>query len=178
MLRLRFCFSAALQSLDRVVASSKWTALIRQCRRHHAWVPSFRLLLYWHSSIQALLQTIWCFFGVTFFFSRVSNKTNCKTFRNEKMRMQSTLITSATKSQSQKIVCLFSQIMKRPQTKFHADTMSDSKLLKSRSKLPAAQFFLFIDILLKLQQHILTCFFKFIWNSEIIQMGWLRLLTV
>jgi len=44
--------------------------------------------------------------------------------------------------------------MKRPQTKFHADTMCDSKGIRSkfidRSKFLATQFFLFMDISLKL----------------------------
>jgi len=40
-----------------------------------------------------------------------------------------------------------------------------SQNLSFRSKFLAAQFFLFTDILLKLQQQILTCFCKFSWNS-------------
>jgi len=58
--------------------------------------------------------------------------------------------------------------MKRPQTKFHTDTMSDSKVIRSKCQnLSSCQnflqhrFFLFIDILLKLQQQILTYFCKF-----------------
>jgi len=81
--------------------------------------------------------------------------------------------------------------MKHLQTKFHADPMRHSiKVIRSK-KSPdvllgqnlslgqnflAAEFFLVIDILLKLQQHILICFCKFSCNSEIL-MGLLRLLT-
>jgi len=68
----------------------------------------------------------------------------------------------------------FSKLMKHPRTKFHADTISGSKVIRSkkvkfiiRPNLSLGQnflqhiFFLFIDILLKLQQQILMCFFKF-----------------
>jgi len=73
--------------------------------------------------------------------------------------------------------------MKRPQTKFPADTTSHSKVIRPKKSqnlslgqnLLAAEFFLIIDILLKLQQ-ILICFCKFSCNSEIV-MGMLRLLT-
>jgi len=60
--------------------------------------------------------------------------------------------------------------MKRPQTKFHAHTMRESQVITSkkskfiiRSKFCCSTvFFLFIDILLKLQQQqILICFCKF-----------------
>jgi len=79
--------------------------------------------------------------------------------------------------------------MKRPQTKFHVDTMSHSKVIRSKShnislgenlslgqNFLAAQFFLVIDILLKWQQQILICFCKFRCNSKIV-MGLLRLLA-
>jgi len=49
--------------------------------------------------------------------------------------------------------------MKRPQAKFHADTMSHSKVI--RSKFYCSRVFLVINILLKLQQQILICFCKF-----------------
>jgi len=69
--------------------------------------------------------------------------------------------------------------MKRPQTKFHAHTMRNPKLLDQKKvklyhevkiygwvKLFLQHsFFLFIDILLKLQQHVLICFCKFSCNS-------------
>jgi len=69
--------------------------------------------------------------------------------------------------------------MKRPQTKFHAHTMSESQVIRSKKSqnlslcqnlslgqnFLAAQFFLFIDILLKLQQQIVICFSKFSCNS-------------
>ena len=69
--------------------------------------------------------------------------------------------------------------MKRPQTKFHADTMSNSKAIRSKkskfiskskfivmSKFLAAQFFIFIDILFMLQQQILTRICNFVSNSD------------
>jgi len=66
--------------------------------------------------------------------------------------------------------------MKRSQTKFHADTMSHSKVVRlnkvkiyRKVKIFLQQcFFLIIDTLLKLQPHILTCFCKFSCNSEIL----------
>jgi len=58
----------------------------------------------------------------------------------------------------------FLEFLNRPRTKFHADTMSDSQVI--RSKLPASRFFLFIDILSKLQQQMLTCSCKFRWDSD------------
>jgi len=58
--------------------------------------------------------------------------------------------------------------MKSPQTKFHIDTMSGPKLFGRKSQnLSLSQnflqhsFFLFIEILLKLQQQISTCVCKF-----------------
>jgi len=43
------------------------------------------------------------------------------------------VITQATKSQLQvKMVLPFSMFMKRPQTKFHADTMRNSKVIRSK----------------------------------------------
>jgi len=52
----------------------------------------------------------------------------------------------------------FSKLMKRPQTKFHVDTMSDSKVIRSKKvkifrqvKIFLQLSFLFIDVLLKLQ---------------------------
>jgi len=61
--------------------------------------------------------------------------------------------------------------MKRPQTKFHPDTISHSKVITSKKskfiirskfivrwKFSCSSFFLVMDILLKLQQQILTCF--------------------
>jgi len=66
--------------------------------------------------------------------------------------------------------------MKRPQTNFHAHTTRESQAIRSkkskfinRSKCRlclnqtflATQFFLFINILLKLQQQVLICFCKF-----------------
>jgi len=72
--------------------------------------------------------------------------------------------------------------MKRPQDKFHADTKTDSKVIRSkktkfmvRSKFVGAQFFLLIDILLKLKQQMLTYCCKFSWNSDTI-LDFLRLL--
>jgi len=76
----------------------------------------------------------------------------------------------------------FQKFMKRPQTKFHADTMSHSKVIRSkkskfivRSKITVRPkffcsrvFFFIIDILLKLQQQILICFCKFSCNSEVL----------
>jgi len=60
--------------------------------------------------------------------------------------------------------------MKRPRTKFQAHTMTDSKVIRLKkskfsirstfivgSKFVAAQFFILINILLKLQQQMLTC---------------------
>jgi len=49
--------------------------------------------------------------------------------------------------------------MKRPQTKFHSDTMNDSKVLRSESQFIvrskfSCRVFLFVDILLMLQEHI------------------------
>jgi len=53
--------------------------------------------------------------------------------------------------------------MKRPQTKFHADTMSNAKVNSKKShnlsldlNFSQHSFFLFIGILLKLQQQMLT----------------------
>jgi len=63
--------------------------------------------------------------------------------------------------------------MKHPQTKLHADTTSDSKVTRLRKsefiirskfivrwKFLAEHLLLFIDILSKLQQQMLTCFCK------------------
>jgi len=63
--------------------------------------------------------------------------------------------------------------MKRTHTKFHADTMRQSKVIRSKKSqnLSLGQIFLFflvINILLKLQQHILVCFCKFSCNSAIL----------
>jgi len=72
--------------------------------------------------------------------------------------------------------------MKRPQTNFHADTMRKSQIISQKkskfsirskfiagSDFHAAQFsFLFIDILLKLQQQMLICFCKFSCYSVIL----------
>jgi len=63
--------------------------------------------------------------------------------------------------------------MKRPQTKFHVDTMSHSKVIKSKKvkiyhQVITAVFLLVIAIFLKLQQQILICFCKFSGNSEIV----------
>jgi len=74
--------------------------------------------------------------------------------------------------------------MKRPQTKFHTDTMSDSKVIKSKKVkiycevkiLVQHNFFLFIDILVKQQQQILIRFCKISYNSAIL-VDLLRLLT-
>jgi len=81
----------------------------------------------------------------------------------------------------------FSKFMKRPQTKFHAHTMSESQAIRSKNQnlslgqnlsffFLTTQFYLFIDILLKLQQQTLICFCKFSCNSVII-MGLLRILV-
>jgi len=55
--------------------------------------------------------------------------------------------------------------MKRPQTKFHAHTMRESQVIKSknskfivRSKFSCSRVFFFIGTLLKLQQQLLICF--------------------
>jgi len=68
--------------------------------------------------------------------------------------------------------------MKRPQTKFHADTMSGSKVIRATESqnLSLGQnlsfaflqhsFFLFIDILLRLQQQMLTCLCNFSWKFD------------
>jgi len=72
--------------------------------------------------------------------------------------------------------------MKRPQTKFYADTMNHSKVIRSKKSqnfslgqnlssgqnFLAAQRLFFIDILLKLQKQILICFGNFSCNSNII----------
>ena len=66
--------------------------------------------------------------------------------------------------------------MKRPQTKFHVHTMRESHVIKSKNvkinhyvkPVLLLSFFLFIDILLKLQQKILICFCKCSCNSVII----------
>jgi len=63
--------------------------------------------------------------------------------------------------------------MKRPQTNFHADTMNHSEVVRSKKRTNlslgqnflAAEFFLVIDILLKLQQQILICFSKYCCTS-------------
>jgi len=74
------------------------------------------------------------------------------------------------------------KFMKRPQTKLHTHTMRDSQvtigqkkskfIIKSkyivRANLSCGTFFLFIDILLKLQQQILIHFCKSSCNSVII----------
>jgi len=59
--------------------------------------------------------------------------------------------------------------MKRPQTKFDTDTISHSKVIRSKNSQNLslgqnflAEFFLIIDILLKLQQQILICFCKLV----------------
>jgi len=60
--------------------------------------------------------------------------------------------------------------MKSPQTKFHGDTMSDSKVIRSKKSkfvISLQQFFFLYRYLLKLQQQVLTCFCKFICNSDI-----------
>jgi len=77
--------------------------------------------------------------------------------------------------------------MKRPQTKFYADTMSDCEVVTVGQKSQnlsldknlslgqnffAAQFFIFINILLKLQKQILIYFCKFTCNSDIIIALW------
>jgi len=66
--------------------------------------------------------------------------------------------------------------MKRPQTKFYADTMNHSKVIRSKSSqhlslgqnFLAAHFFFFIDILAtkKATKQILICFCKFSCNSD------------
>jgi len=74
--------------------------------------------------------------------------------------------------------------MKRPQTKFRAHTMGESQVIRSKKVKIYRQvkiflqhnFFLFIDILLKLQQQIVIYFCKFSCNYVII-MGLLRFLT-
>jgi len=66
--------------------------------------------------------------------------------------------------------------MKRPKNNIHADTMSHSKVIRSKKcqNLSLGQnfllqsFFVVINISLKLQQHILICFCKFRCNSEIL----------
>jgi len=71
--------------------------------------------------------------------------------------------------------------MKRPITKLRADTMSHSKVIRSKkSNLSLGQnyleaHFFLVDILLRLQQQILIRFCKFSYNSEILT-GLLRLL--
>jgi len=61
----------------------------------------------------------------------------------------------------------FSKFVKHPQTKFQADTMSHSIVIRCKmskcfvkSKFSCSRVFLFIDILLKPQQHTLMCFCK------------------
>jgi len=70
--------------------------------------------------------------------------------------------------------------MKRPQTKFDADTMSNAQVITSkfivRSNFSWSTVFSLFDILLKLQQQILMCFCMFSYNSVII-LGLLSLLT-
>jgi len=79
--------------------------------------------------------------------------------------------------------------MKRPQSKFQAYTVTETRLLGQKSQnlslgknlslgqnFLAAHFFLFIDILLKLQQQTVICLCKFSYNPVII-MGLLRFLT-
>jgi len=81
----------------------------------------------------------------------------------------------------------FSKLMKRPQAKFHAHVIREYQIywvniyhqvkIHRWVKLFLQHcFFLFIDILLKLQQQILISFCKFCCNSVII-MGFLRFLT-
>jgi len=68
--------------------------------------------------------------------------------------------------------------MKRPQTKFHAHTLSHSIVIRSKKSQNlslgqnffAVEFFLVINTLLKLQLHILICFCKFICISEIMSL--------
>ena len=80
----------------------------------------------------------------------------------------------ATKSQWTQIFKPVLNFIKRPQIKVHTDTTSDSKLWSQkkakfivRSKSSCSRVFVFINILLKLQQYILMCFCKFKCNSEI-----------
>jgi len=85
-------------------------------------------------------------------------------------------MSTATKSQN---FSAFLKFIKRPQTTFYADTMSHSKVIRSRKSqnLPSGQnlsigqnflqqFFFSIDILLKLQKQILIYFCKFSCNSD------------
>jgi len=75
--------------------------------------------------------------------------------------------------------------MKRPQTTFHTHTMRESQVNRSkksqfiiRSKVFSSSVFgqFFINTLLKLQQQIFICFYKFSYNFVII-VGLLRLLA-
>ena len=90
-----------------------------------------------------------------------------------------TLISRAAKSHNKvKILLHFKTSMKHLQTKFHAGTMSQSKVIRSkfiirskcivRSKFSCRNIFFFINILCKLQKQILICFCKFSCNSYII----------
>jgi len=78
-----------------------------------------------------------------------------------------------------KIFLPFLKLMKRPQTQFHAHIMREYQVIRSKKSqnlllgenlslgqtFLATRFFLFIEILLKLQQPILICFCKFSCNS-------------
>jgi len=78
--------------------------------------------------------------------------------------------------------------VKHLQTKFHAHTMRESQVIRSKKvqiyhwvniycwvNLSCKSFFFFIDILLKIQQQRLICFCKYTCNSVIIKgflQGW------
>jgi len=75
----------------------------------------------------------------------------------------------------------FFKFVIRPQTKFHGVAMCDSKVIRSEkvkffiwSKCSVGQnflqqnFFMFVYILIEVQQQILTCFCKFRWSPEMV----------
>jgi len=70
-------------------------------------------------------------------------------------RFQLNIISKATESQLSQNFSAFQKFMKRPQTKFHTDTMSNSKLLSQKSQNFLAAKFFSIAILFKLQQDLL-----------------------
>jgi len=66
-----------------------------------------------------------------------------------------------------KFFCYF-KFVKRPQTKIHADTMIDSKVIRLKNpnllwdQICCSTVFFLVDILLKLQQQMLTRFCNFV----------------
>jgi len=101
--------------------------------------------------------------GVTFLSSGRRNEV---ALIAESFEVLEKLINGQRKVNKFKIFLPFSKFMKRPQNKFHAHTMSQPKVIRSKkskfvvmSKFLAAEFFLFIDILFTVIHNRYSCAF-------------------